>query len=391
MRWMEIADSFWKFRPWMVPALAALYFVPIMRIVTYPLQYGGRIFMRINRRFGQWEHLVMWPRDTIVTVYLVGGIIWHAFVPATDTSEWMHALYALIAALLIAASALMASFRRRGHAALLEFARNEPRVHPQEFFDHLLCCSGVIRHALPDEPFNSIDHSNMDFTGGKEGFLIKRDLLRGSWSTFWLGRLILLASRSYKGVKLDQVAASLALIWGARIAQIARAKVTIEGQENILEGKAANIMLFNHMSFIDFTLAPIALSLMPENKGRRNERLSIPLFLLAKDHFLDNPLHYRILGIGRAAESLGMIFVDRKGKGERERAKVVAREATAKLLHRGGGLAIYPQGSRAAPYVDRDKKRLDSGYYTVGPRERVKRDGAHLKKGAAHIASEAAL
>lgn len=391
MGWMEIADSLWKFRPWMVPLFAALYFVPLMRLVTYPLAHGGRIFMHINRRFGQWEHLVMRPRDTVVTAYLVGGIIWHAFVPATDTSEWMHALYALAAAMLIASSALMASFRHRGQMALLEFAGQNPRVHPQEFFDHLLCFSGMIRHSLPKEPFCTVDHSNMDFTGGKAGFLIKRDLLCGAWSTLWLGKFMVMAARIYRGKQLDEIAAALALVWAARIAQVARARITVDGSEKLLAGKAANIFVFNHMSFIDFALAPIALSLMPsEGKGRK-EKLSIPLFLLAKDHFLDNPIYYRILGIGKAAQALGMIFVDRKGAGKRERAKEVAREATAKLLHHGGGLAIYPQGSRAAPYVDHEGKRLDSGYYTVGKRERVKRDGAHLKKGAAHIAAEAAL
>ena len=104
----------------MLPIFVALYFVPIVRTIGYPLEYGGRIFMHVNRLFGQWEHLVMWPRDTIVTAYLFGAIIWHAFVPATTMSEWIHATVALIAALLIALGALMASFRRKGHLALAD-------------------------------------------------------------------------------------------------------------------------------------------------------------------------------------------------------------------------------------------------------------------------------
>lgn len=391
MHLMDIADALWSVRLWMLPCFAALYLVPLARVAGYPIEYGGRIFMRINRRFGQWEHLVMRPRDTLVTAYLGGAILYHAFVPAADTTEWTHALVALIATALIAASALQASFRRKGYLALIEFVRLNPRIHPKEFFDHLLCCSGIVRHALPERPFRTVDHLDMDFTGGREGFIDKREMFCGAWSTIWLGRLILLASKNYKESKLSQSAASLALIWAARIAELARAKVTVEGSDRVLPGQATNIFLFNHMSFIDFALAPIALSLVATQPKRGTEKLSIPLFLLAKDHFLDNPFYYRVLGIGKAAEALGMIFIDRKGSGERERAKSVAKEATSKLLSSGGGLMIYPQGSRSAPYLDRDGKRLDSGYYTVGSRERIKRDGAHLKKGAAYIATEATL
>jgi len=387
----DIAHALWDLSLWMLPFFAALYFVPIVRIAGYPLEYGGRLFMRVNRMFGQWEHIVMRPRDTIVALYLAGAIIYHAFVPTVGMSDWMHALTAVGAALLIAAGAIQASFRQAGQRALIEFVRQNPEIHPQEFFDHLLCCSGLVRHRLPARPFSTVDHFDMDFTGGKDGFIDKRDMLCGAWSTFWLGRLVLMASKAYEGRELNQAAASLALVWAARIAQLSRARFTVEGSERILPGRAADIFIFNHMSFIDFALAPIALSLRTREEVPGEEGPFLPLFLLAKDHFRDNPFYYRVLGIGKAAEALGMIFVDRKGSGERDRAKAVAREATEKLLSHGGGLAIYPQGSRAAPYVDRDGKRLDSAYYTVGPRERVKRDGAHLKKGTAHIATEAAL
>lgn len=391
MGWSEIAHGLWSIRSWMFPVLAAIYLIPLARLIGYPLEYGGRFFMPINKCFGQWEHAVMRPRDTILTVYLSGAIIWHAFVPASEMSEWMHAMAALVAAMLIAASALQASFRRRGHAALIEFVRQNPNVHPQEFFDHLLCCSGIIRHVMPKKPFRTVDPFDMDFTGGKDGFIKKRKLFCGAWSTFWLGRLMVLAAKLHRRTKLGRIAAALALVWAARVAQLARARVTVEGTDRILPGNAANIFLFNHMSFIDFALATVALAAVPAESENKRDKLNIPLFLLAKDHFLDNPFYYRILGIGMAAEALGMIFVDRRRSGENDRARDVAKESTRKLLSYGGGLAIYPQGSRGAPCIDREGKRLDSAYYTVGPRERIKRDGAHLKKGAAFIATEAAL
>ena len=116
-----------------------------------------------------------------------------------------------------------------------------------------------------------------------------------------------------------------------------------------------------------------------------------PSFLLAKDHFRDNPLYYRILGIGKAAAALGMIFVERGEGGSAGRARRVVWEAAEKLVGEGMELGIYPQGTRAASCVGAEGKRLDSAYYTVGSPERIKRDGAHLKKGAAFIATESAM
>ncbi|MFH1829865.1 MAG: 1-acyl-sn-glycerol-3-phosphate acyltransferase [Pseudomonadota bacterium] len=382
MGWIDIADGLWGLRFWMLPFLGALYLIPILRVIGYPLQYGGRIFMRINRLFGQWEHLIMLPRDTLITLYLVGAIIWHAFVPATSMSEWMHAAAALAAALLIGTGAMQRSFRRRGHMALVEFARRNPSIHPQEFFDYLLCCSGIIRQVLPKLPYRTIDHTDMDFRNGRQGAWVgKGAKLNGLWSTAWLARLLTMASKDMGALELSEAGGALALVWSSRIAQVARARVTVEGREKILPGKGAEIYLFTHMSFLDFALAPLALVESPY----------APIFLLAKDHFRDNPIYYRILGIGRAAQALGMIFVERKKKSELNRAKEIVHEASEKLVTKGAGLAIYPQGSRAAPCIDREGRRLNSGYYTVGSRDRIKRDGGHLKKGAAHIAAEAAL
>ncbi len=392
MSWMDFADSLWSVRLWMLPVLGALYLVPILRVVGYPLQYGGRIFMRINRLFGRWEHLVMLPRDTIITCYLVGGIIWHAFVPATSMSELMHAATALVAALLIGVGAMQSAFRRRGHVELLKFVGRNPSIHPQEFYDYLLCASGIIRHVLPDRPSRTIDHMNMDFLNGRQrSWISVIAKLNGLWSTAWIARLLVTARNCTSDEELSAAGRALAFTWAARIAQLAKARVTVEGLEKLIPGRAAEIYLFTHMSFIDFALAPIAFARSHGLEEEEEECHRVPIFLLAKDHFRDNPLYYQILGIGKAAEVLDMIFVQRNKNSGLGRAKEIARQASKKLVEGCEGLAIFPQGTRAAPYVDRNGRRLDSGYYTVGSRERIKRDGAHLKKGAAHIATETAL
>jgi 1-acyl-sn-glycerol-3-phosphate acyltransferase len=389
MRWMHLADALWTLRPWMLPVFAALYLVPIARIAGFPLEYGGRLFMRINRRFGQWEHIILWPRDTIATAYLSGAIIWHAFVPAAPHEEWVHALTAVVAALLIASSAIQASFRRRCHNALIEFTGAHPDIHPQEFFDHLLCCSGIVRHVLPHRPFCTVDYTNMDFTGGKARFLRIYDKIIGGWSTIWIGKLILQATSRSKDDALKRITAALAHVWSSRVMQISRSRFTFENIENLPEDRGTDIFLFNHMSFMDFALAPIALTTVGlDGKGE----LRTPLFLLAKDHFRHNVLYYHILGIGKVAEALGMIFVERGGEAHTiDRAKMIVQEAVSRLVEGKDELAIYPQGKRSAPYIDREGLRLDSAYYTVGGLGRIKSDGAHLKKGAAHIAISTAM
>ncbi len=388
MSWMHIADTIFAVRPWFVPILAALYLVPIVRCLGAPLEFGGRYLMPLNRPFGQWEHLVMLPRDTLVACYLVLGAIWHASL-AIRFERLDSAVVAGIAALLIVQACLMRDFRRTAHLKLIAFAARHPEVHPQEFFDHLLCSSGMIRHCLPKQPFRAVDHTNMGFRSATRlRFCPLHDLIAGAWSTAWLTRLILMAARHWQGEELRAVGSAMALIWAARTAQLIRAEVTVEGRERLTPFGGPEIYLFNHPSFLDFALSPVALS--ARSQAGDGPKTCLPSFLIAKDHFRDNPLYYRVLGIGRAAEALGMIFVERGREGNADRGRAVAEQASEKLAAGGGPLAIFPQGTRSLPCVDARGNRLDSAYYTVGPRERIMADGRHLKKGAAHIAVETA-
>ncbi|MBI2981411.1 MAG: 1-acyl-sn-glycerol-3-phosphate acyltransferase, partial [Deltaproteobacteria bacterium] len=76
-----------------------------------------------------------------------------------------------------------------------------------------------------------------------------------------------------------------------------------------MEGKI--ILVFNHKSQLDFVFNFFALSATSLAKGRSLR----PRFLAAKDHFIDNKLIHSGLGIGRTIQEVGMVFVDRKGKG----------------------------------------------------------------------------
>lgn len=386
----SIADALWQLRPWMAWTLAALYAVPLLRLAGFPLECGGRFAMRINKLFGRWEHLA-WPlRDTVVALWLIGGVVWQTWL-GIEHGIWRHFLFAGAAIVLLLAGWGMRGFRRSAHVRLLEFVGRFPAIHPQEFFDHLLCSAGAIRHRLPDAPFAEIDPGCLDFRrGAPSASLVNAlSLAVGAWSTLWLARLVLLARHAGGPEFLRSAASALAVVWGARICQLAQAALTVEGREKLPHPGGAEIFLFTHMSFLDFALAPLALAARPY-PGNLAAHNHLPSFLLAKDHFRDNVLLYRVLGIGRAAEAMGMIFVDRRRPGTPERAERVAKAAAAELLEGHGAMAIFPQGTRAVAFAGVRGERLDGAYYTVGSRERISADGKHLKRGAAHIAAEAA-
>ncbi len=387
MEWVEYADDIFELRLWLAPLLLALFLIPIVRIATAPFEYGGRYFMKLNRRFGQWEHVAMLPRDFLAAPYLALFAIWQA-VRAIELSDWEKGAASLIAVALIALCFSQRCFRRRGHLKLVEFASRWPGIHPREFFDHMLCASGALRHVFPERPFQTIDHTNMDFSSASGSWHWWSALMRGVWSTVWIARLILLSAKNFENSALRKTASALALVWAGRAAELSRAQVSVSGRERLQNDAGLDIFLFTHASYLDFALAAVALAARPQVDDTEVPSRCLPTFLVAKDHFRDNPFYYSVLGIGRVAEALGMIFVERSGS--RDSAKLIGAKAAEMLSTGDVDLAIFPQGTRAVPCVNHKRERIDSAYYTVGTRARIKDDGKHLKKGAAHIAVQTA-
>lgn len=392
MSWSTIAEHLWLMREWMPIALIALYLVPLSRLATLFLCCSGHSAMRFNRWCGVWEHLVHLFRDTLIALYLAGAALWHGWQGVAH-NDVRGILTSLVCLGCIALGLFMCRLNKRAHRDLLMFVEHFPTIHPQEFFDHVLCCSGAIRHRLPDRPFATVDLAALDFRSRRKQRWGThwRVIVIGAWSTMWLARLILEAKVAGDDARFARVASSLAAIWGARLCQLARAAVTIEGRAQLPLPGGLQLFLFTHGSFLDFALAPLVLAARP---GALTPPLQsgscLPRFLLAKDHFRDNILFYRILGIGRVAEALGMLFVERSTDGTPERAHRVTQAAAAQLVHGQGALAIFPQGTRARAYRGATGERLDAAYYTVGSPDRIKADGQHLKKGAAHIAAAVA-
>lgn len=344
--------------------------------------------MKANRIFGAWEQMISPIRNLTAVPYLVCVILWDVW-RIIETKDTSYLAQSVGAASFLAAGFACHVWKKRGRLKLLAFVKNFPAIHPQEFNDNFLCSSGAVRLVLPERPFSFIDPANIDFRHrrGASGLLA---LIIGILNTIWITRLLDLAGRYRDKEFMREVAGALSQIWGARICQLARAALVVEGIENLpQQTKGPEIYLFTHKSFVDFAIAPLVIAL----RFLRAEitPAGLPIFLLAKDHFRDNPLLYRFLGLGRAAQLLGMIFVDRKARDKIKEARRIADEASARLLEGGNVLAIFPQGRRAAKFTGPNGERMDAGYYTVGPAGRLRTEGGHLKKGAAHIAADVAI
>jgi 1-acyl-sn-glycerol-3-phosphate acyltransferase len=386
MNWFDFGSNLFAFRPQAALAVAILYAVPLLRLITFPFSTGHPFFMRLNRKFGWFEHAVAWFRDTVVVFFLLGYAAWNIYVGVSYA--WMASILSGAASLvLIFISFLNFHMKRKGRLRLACFARDYPDMHPEEFFDHLLCASGAVRHRLPERPYRTIDPANMDFRESKKKRIGLFTKLLGVWSTIWLARLSLLTHKLKGKDFMQETASSLAVIWGAALSRLSRAEVKVEGIEKLDDLSGPSIYLFNHLSFFDFALVPLVMAARRKNVEKKQK--SLPCFMVAKDHFLDNPIFHRVLGIGKVCEAAGMIFVERKGR--QENAKEAVEDAARKLVHEGLDLAIFPQGTRSHGRVGQNGERIDGGYYAVGGIARLKRDGDHLKKGAAHLAVNAAL
>lgn len=390
MDWMALAEEVWRIRWWFVIPTVALYAIPLLGLIFFPLWPVLKTPRFISSIFGSWERVTSFVRDFIAQPYLIGAAAWH-FWQYYLLLKWDHAIFSLSSAALISLSYLARYLKRKNAQDLIDYVSDFPLMHPQEFFTLHLGCSCPLRLSIPKSPDRQICPFDLDFSQGSSQKRIGIiNLMRGATNTISIARFITLSEKLGGSDLMRRAASALAIIWSARIMQLIRAKVEIDGRDLLLPPGDPQIFAFNHQSFLDFILAPLVLASRPLGPDRKMPK-AIPFFLLAKDHFRNNFIYYRILGLGRAAERLGMIFVDRSGKGGIDVAKASTQAAAEKLLKEKIDLVIFPQGSRAFPYFGIDGDRLDAAYYTVGNIDRMKRLGGHLKKGVAHIAASTAI
>lgn len=381
-----VADNFFG-AIFNAPFLLLIYLVPVLWTIGFTLKTDGRFFLFINKIFGAGERIVRPFRDSIFAAYLTLGSVWYVW-RGIQTARVEDIAYAVIGFGLVLAGFLRIRSSRHQRIEFLKFIQKFPNIHPREFFDRETAIFGITRQILPETPTITVDLANIDF---RRKTLSKYvgifSIIIGVAGTVVIVRLILLAKKMGT-TNLRLTASALSIVWATHVAFLARSAVYIEGIEKLPGHEGHQIFLFTHASFLDFAFVPLVIASRRFNKDETKIQNCLPVFLLAKDHFQDNFIFRNFIGIGRAAEALGMIFVDRKASNKKETAKKIAADAAFCLTNGGGPIAIFPQGSRALPFFGTNNERLGAGYYTVGSAKRIAEHGAHLKKGASYIAAE---
>ncbi len=282
--------------------------------------------------------------------------------------------------------ALLSIWTYRRHVTtglqMTEFMRANPRVHPQEFFEHYYRRLGPAATPIPGQARGAIDPHDISFKSGKKPRQSYWLLIHAFYDTAIFARSATKAMQTLGPQYGREVFDVMAQLWGKRILQLFRAQLQVKGDElfNQLDGKI--ILIFNHKSHLDFVFNFFALSVTKRADGRP----ILPRYMAAKDHFLDNRLIYEGIGVGKLIESVDMVFVDRKGKGKDAIAQAADRLASKEIE-----IAMYPQGTRVFGNKGWNGERQDAGYYTSGSLHSLQQEMGHLKKGAVFLALDTAI
>lgn len=343
---------------------------PVKKILGKPLPFPrfeiARNFLgRVNLLLGNYEYYIRGLRDAFVglslLVYLVFGS--HRFFP----------LLFLALIFYIYHHQMLVSLK------VTELLRAHPGISPSTFFKRLKHWLGPFPLDLPDgnlEPALTPTHlSFKKHVRSRQSIL---PLLCAIWDTGYLAHMTI---RAWKHVGIQyarDVVDAIGAMWGKRILELMSGSLEVTGEENLANLKGKIILVINHKSQLDFALLFFALSQIRLGSGR----ILHPRFILAKDHFMDNPFVYDILGVGRAVEAVDMIFIDRK---KTERGFEGLKKAAQTLVDKDIDIVIFPQGTRAEGNLDRSEKRRDAGYYTTIRPSDIDSDLGHLRKGLAHL------
>ncbi|MBI1909599.1 MAG: 1-acyl-sn-glycerol-3-phosphate acyltransferase [Deltaproteobacteria bacterium] len=359
-------------------------------------KYSARKYINVedlNLLAGKLEYALGHTRDYTIGLYMVGVAVFEttlmicgneALFGVRFTSVFYHTFFALLS---------IFSYRRHVLTGLQlsEFLRSNPKVHPQEFFDHYYRRLGPQTVPFPRKAACTVDPHDVSFLTGRPPQQGIRFLLRGLYDTAVLARTAYKAS-DYVGYEYGrEIFERMSQMWGKRILQLFRCRLIVKGDEKIKELSGKVILIFNHKSHLDFVfnffaMSGTALRVVHPEVGEQQYRGVRPRYMAAKDHFVDNRFVYDGLGIGRLIESVDMVFVDRKGKG-----RLAVFEACEKLLTKEIEIALYPQGTRAYGNRGSRGERRDAGFYTTGSPSSLKQTLGHLKKGAAYLAVDTAI
>ncbi len=271
--------------------------------------------------------------------------------------------------------------QKRRVRELLDFVASHPGIHPRVFFKYWRRRYQPWSFQFQDPEVLRppvIDFRKGPATPPKQSIL---PLIRGLWSTWVIASAGLYARKKWGEKYLREICDAMMVLWATRMCEVSQLRMEMEGLEQLAKIHDPLLVICNHKSVFDFVVVPALGLISLPNRGPARLR-----FMAAKDHFIDNFFVYRIIKIGLAMKAVGMIFVDRKGKDR----KASVDEAVAQMISSGVDVVIFPQGTRAWPQEDAMGNRWDAGYFAAGKADRLSVLGGHLKKGASHLAMQAA-
>ncbi len=349
-----------------------IFWVGLIYLPIFLKFFSAYLGEKFSLLLGKVEYVISPWRDTLISYALAvysGILLYH--------SQKIGLAYLVFFLL----SQVNFFFRRRFRLQFCQWALAQDEVEPRFFFDTYYKGLGSFSSSLPQHP-PKVSFLNLDY---KTNHLPRKSILpilRGAIDTMTLAKLAILAMKKIPGEKGIEAFDTFARLWGARFVQLARLRLQTRGFENLKTLKGKVLLVFNHKSYLDFALNFFALGELTLH-GRHLR----PRFIAAKDHFIDNPLIYSWLGVGKCIERAGMIFINReKGKGW-----LALKQAAEKICKSDVEVAVYPQGTRAWGLTGEKGERLDAGYYTTFSKKNPSAIHGHLKSGTAQLILDTAL
>ena len=268
--------------------------------------------------------------------------------------------------------------RRAGNRQINDMFERHWTPHPGQLFDYV----HQVRSPWPPLApvlLEELDATHVDFKARSMTMSPFMEFVFAVLETAALANFVLQGADDLPLDRFRRTFDTVGRTWSLRVAYRLRLAMKVEGAEHLEDVKNQTFLAFNHESIIDFCLAFFATGARKTGDGR----YLAPRFIAAKDHFKDNPILYSILGIGRAMERSGMIFVDRKTPGA---GLKIIEESSQVIKELGVDVAIFPQGTRALGHYSDDGAILGAGYYTTTGRRPV--GSGHFRRGLSMMAAE---
>jgi len=349
-----------------------IFWVGLIYLSLFLKVFSSFLGEKFSLFIGKLEYLISPLRDTLLSYVLAGyglyllkysqgiGIVFLIFFLLSQINFFMRQKFRLI---------------------FCKWVYAHDNLEPNFFFETYYRGLGSFNYTLPLNP-PKVSFSLIDYKKGNTTQQSILPIIRASFDTATLAKLAILAMKKMPGKEGIEAFDTFARIWGARFIALAELKLQTLGIENLEELTGKVLLVFNHKSYLDFTLNFFALGDL-RIRGRHLR----PRFIAAKDHFIDNPFLYSWIGVGKCIERAGMIFINRqKGKGW-----LAMKEAADKLCESDVEVAVYPQGTRAWGICDENGSRLDAGYYTTFSKKNPGALRGHIKSGTAQLILDTAL